>query len=537
MNNQPQQKPRRRSGKNLLASSSVTIGGTPLTHLIDADIFNEPTRERLDMGGNKWVRFFDQNDTFLKSLIAVVNNAPTLRRIINDKTNMVVGDGFIPVIGRPNSLLSSSKSQDTNFSDVQLSFIEDCISKVNLHQQNLQEVMAALAHDYDAFGNCFAELVRGEGFVYIYHVPVYMTAFRKAADDKVVKSVGLYDNWEEVPLASEGTQFANKGFREVPIYPAWSEKDEFGIDRSIIHIKQYAAGYFYWGLPEWIASKQWAEIEYYIQRFNSSKFENGFMPSGLLQFFGSMSGAEAKTLLEAIEKKFTGAGNNHKIFMQVLRDEKLRANWIPMSQSYDGEFLQLQELAASNIVTANRWSKSLAGFAQDGQLGTNQQLRQELEYIQNTVIKPRQNLMLSRIINPYIYEYTLVDSELPAGLQFNISNSLPVSFVGDINIDASLSVDEKRELLGYGPQEGGGESVDVLSIANAYGTGVRSGAITSQIEDEEFFRSIANLPPMSAAIQKVWLDEGVRRPITLKSTEEREAELEQTTTDGTNPTL
>ena len=115
--------------------------------------------------------------------------------------------------------------------------------------------------------------------------------------------------------------------------------------------------------------------------------------------------------------------------------------------------------------------------------------------------------------------------------------SLPVSFVGDINIDASLSVNEKRELLGYGPQEEGREALDVASIANAYGTGVRSGAITSQKEDEEFFRSIANLPPMSPAVQQVWLDEGVRRPITLKSTEEREAELQQTSTDGTNTTL
>ena len=404
------------------------------------------------MGGNKWVRFFDQNDTFLKSLIATVNNSPTLRRIINDKTNMVVGDGFIPVIGRASSLLTTRPSAEAQISQEQLDDIEMYIEQVNLHKQNLQEVLAALAFDFDAFGNCFAEIVRGDGFVYIYHVPVYMVGIRKAADDRSIKSVGIYDNWEEVPLGSEGTQFANKGFREIPLYPAFSDKED-GIDRSIIHIKQYAAGYFYWGLPEWIAALQWAEIEYFIQRFNSSNFENGFMPSGLLQIYGSMSPAEAKSLLEGIERKFTGAGNNHKIFMQVLRDEKLKANWVPMSQTYEGQFMQLQELAAANIVTANRWSKSLAGFAQEGQLGTNQQLRSELEYLQNTVIKPRQNLLLSRIINVFIYESTLVNNALPAGLQFNISNSLPVSFIGDIGIDAALTIDEKREILGYGALE------------------------------------------------------------------------------------
>jgi hypothetical protein len=71
----------------------------------------------------------------------------------------------------------------------------------------------------------------------------------------------------------------------------------------------------------------------------------------------------------------------------------------------------------------------------------------------NTVIKPRQNLLLSRIINPYIYESTLVNNDLPAGLQFNISNSLPVSFIGDIGIDAALTIDEKRDILGYGALE------------------------------------------------------------------------------------
>ena len=63
------------------------------TFLIDQDIFNEPSRERLQHRGEKWVRMFEQNDEFLKGLIACVNNSPTLRRIISDKVSMIVGDG------------------------------------------------------------------------------------------------------------------------------------------------------------------------------------------------------------------------------------------------------------------------------------------------------------------------------------------------------------------------------------------------------------------------------------------------------------
>jgi len=441
----------KRSQSPLLAS--VTLD-TSNTILVREDIFNEPSRERLDFTGAKWVRFFTQKDDFLKSLIAIVNNSPTLRRIIEDKTNMVVGDGFIPMKGKANTLLTTSMKGQI-ITDDSLNEIEDVISQVNLHGQNLQEVLAQLAFDYDAFGNSFCEIVKGkvgsEPFTYIYHVPVYNIGIRKAEADQIIKSVGIYDNWEEVPLTTDGIFYESEGFREVPMYPDF-KKFEDGTQRSVIHVKQYAAGYFYFGLPEWIGAKMWAEMEYRIQRFNTSKFENGFMPSGIMQFFGSITPAEAKKLVEGIESKFTGMANNHKLFVQVLRDEKLKANWIPTSKENEGEFLNLQNLAASAIVVANRWSKSLAGFATAGQLGTNQQIRQEMEYLQNTVIKPRQNLLLSKIINPFLKEISAYNPAF-IDLTFSISNTLPVSFMGDIAVEDNLTQDEKREILGYSPIE------------------------------------------------------------------------------------
>jgi capsid portal protein len=367
---------------------------------------------------------------------------------------MVVGDGFIPMKGKANTLLTTSMKGEV-ITDNSLNEIEDVISQVNLHGQNLQEVLAQLAFDYDAFGNSFCEIVKGkvgsEPFTYIYHVPVYNIGIRKAEADQLIKSVGIYDNWEEVPLTTDGVFYESEGFREVPMYPDF-KKFEDGTQRSVIHVKQYAAGYFYFGLPEWIGAKMWAEMEYRIQRFNTSKFENGFMPSGIMQFFGSITPAEAKKLVEGIESKFTGMANNHKLFVQVLRDEKLKANWIPTSKENEGEFLNLQNLAASAIVVANRWSKSLAGFATAGQLGSNQQIRQEMEYLQSTVIKPRQNLMLSKIINPYLAEIGLYNPALK-DVQFSISNTLPVSFMGDIVVEDNLTQDEKREILGYSPIE------------------------------------------------------------------------------------
>jgi hypothetical protein len=142
-------------------------------------------------------------------------------------------------------------------------------------------------------------------------------------------------------------------------------------------------------------------------------------------------------------------------------------------------------------------------------------------------------LFLSRVINPYL-ELSAQAGLIDRGIQFSISNSLPVSFMGEINIENNLTTDEKREVLGYGPmqesteQGGAATNLDIQGLISAYGVGVRAGSITAQRADEDYFREICGFPPASPEVDQVWESEGVRRPITLKSTEEREAELQST---------
>jgi hypothetical protein len=117
-----------RANRNLKRNQSPLLASVTLdtsnTMLVQEDIFNEPSRERLDFTGAKWVRFFTQKDDFLKSLIAIVNNSPTLRRIIEDKVNMVVGDGFIPMKGKSNTLLTTSMKGEV-ITDDSLNEIEE----------------------------------------------------------------------------------------------------------------------------------------------------------------------------------------------------------------------------------------------------------------------------------------------------------------------------------------------------------------------------------------------------------------------------
>ena len=65
---------------------------------------------------------------------------------------------------------------------------------------------------------------------------------------------------------------------------------------------------------------------------------------------------------------------------------------------------------------------------------------------------------------------------------------------------------------------------------DSYGVGVRAGSITPQTADESAFRDEAGLPPVSDAVEQAWIkDGGYRRPITLQSGAESQAEISEQT--------
>ena len=80
-------------------------------------------------------------------------------------------------------------------------------------------------------------------------------------------------------------------------------------------------------------------------------------------------------------------------------------------------------------------------------------MRRELEYLQNTVVKQRQNMFLSRFLNPFMQDSAEWMGAPWGGIYLGISNSLPVSFYGDFSVENALTQNEKRELLGYAPLE------------------------------------------------------------------------------------
>jgi hypothetical protein len=162
-----------------------------------------------------------------------------------------------------------------------------------------------------------------------------------------------------------------------------------------------------------------------------------------------MNEEEAEELIAGIDETFTDTGKNSKIFAQVLRDESYKMNVEILEDKSEGNYLELSKLSSQAIVTANRWTMSLAGFATSGKLGTNQQIRDEIEYVTNTVIKQIRRLLLQKVVNPYIKELNEAKGGKFKGMRLDIANLTPVSVASSLDPNKSLLTNEKRNLLGY----------------------------------------------------------------------------------------
>jgi hypothetical protein len=108
--------------------------------------------------------------------------------------------------------------------------------------------------------------------------------------------------------------------------------------------------------------------------------------------------------------------------------------------------MELQRLARENIISGHRWFASLAGISTAGQLGSNQQIRNEY----NIALK---GLVVPQFQTPLLKCYNDLLKILGIDLELGVMNIAPVGMEDRIKPKEVLTVNEQRELLGYEPIE------------------------------------------------------------------------------------
>ncbi len=324
----------------------------------------------------------------------------THRACITSKTKLCLGDGIMAANNK-----AKSKSE-----------------RINTNGESLNEVLKKLYADFWVGANVWVEIVKSGNDVFLYHKDP--TKVRLSNPKQGEKQVAvLYPNWGEIERKRQNS--LPKEAVKIPLYPEFS-KPEKGVQRSILHIKDYEIGFEDYGVPEWVGAytSGWLDIDYLTGKYNYSRFQNDFRPSALVDLVAPGTSDEDKERLASdLIKNFTGEDNNAKVIVQVLDsiDESTRITLL--NDLAEGSFTELQKLARENIITAHQYYASLAGIQTEGKLGSNQQIRTEFELAMKNTIGEVQRTILKRL------ETVLVNEKAVNPESLSIQTSLPVSFI------------------------------------------------------------------------------------------------------------
>ena len=295
-----------------------------------------------------------------KVLSAMSRCSTTHRRIINDKADYITGKGFT--------------------FDREVPLLESFVGCVNGGGESLRQLINKVAFDKSLFGNAFIEVVTDTDhtFLSLYHQDAVRC--RVAKDSAHIL---LHHNWDS---------YTPKEVSVLPIYPLFEQQSD-GTLRSIIHYKDYEPGFEHYGVPPYIAGLGVSAIAYKTDRWNISRLDNSFQPSGVMILDDAVDNeSDAERMVRNAEERFAGKPGQ---VMFIVKDgsESDNSRFVPISTTSDGDWEALHEQATNDIVVAHSWFRSLSGL--DYSTGFNsERILHEYEIALNTVILTEQEELL-----------------------------------------------------------------------------------------------------------------------------------------------
>lgn len=379
-----------------------------------------------------WVPFFeDSGNCFLEKLVSYYERSSTHRTAVNTKLTYTVGDGFI--INKKDG--SAYKKNDK---------LEAYLEQVNADGESLYDLFGRWALDHILTGNFAIETAEENGWLNIYHRDITEVRLGRPTKDGIKKAY-LSDFWEEI-----GNRNSPSNKQEVQQIPLFSFEEEQA--HALLYSKEYRPDRKYYGLPDYytLGGMKWINIEYKIPSYNLDRIDNKFMPAGLLTLIGEPpQGKSGEEYLREFLDRFTGEGNNSKLIAQLVTSEAQQPRYIEMNDEPEGIFKELQDLAVQNLLRAHRTHPALL-VETSGKLSNSSEVRTLFEIYMNTVIVNYQNALL-KPLNKLLEYAGFGDHTL------SISNVIPVSFIGQIDVNAVIRVNEARKELGLEPLEEQGE--------------------------------------------------------------------------------
>ena len=230
--------------------------------------------------------------------------------------------------------------------------------------------------------------------------------------------------------------------RYAPVkYPALDLEDRTE-PASVYQIKAYQPGIHYYGLPDYVGSTNYVELDREISTFHLNNIKNGLFPSMLLSFNnGVPTDEERRTIERHVNDKFSGSGNSGRLLISFNDGSDSAPQLTPVNPNdNDGMYEFLAKECTTKILAGHRvTSPLLFGIRGDGSgFGNNaEELRDSFSLFQNTVVKPFQRTLLDGL--EVLFAVNGID------LDFYFATLKPADFIDVQAVKAQGDEEQEKE--------------------------------------------------------------------------------------------
>jgi hypothetical protein len=249
-----------------------------------------------------------------------------------------------------------------------------------------KDALKRCALDLYLYGNSYFNIIWSQDrstISEVHHVPSATVRCGVANDEDQVEIYYHKANWADNSVAQ-------------PI-PKFSTSDRTAASQ-LLHIKTYNPMSFYYGLPMYLGSQNYIEVDAALGEFSLNSINNGFFPSTILSFNDGVPTQEERAELERlIYNKFGSASNAGKILM-TFNDSTENAPTVESFNISDQHkvFDYLSREVMIKILAGHRvTSPLLFGLRDGGGFGSNtDEMKSAYDLFYNTVVLPLQRIML-----------------------------------------------------------------------------------------------------------------------------------------------
>jgi len=416
------------------------------------------TPKILESAGKEWVSYGEDNNYF-QYLIDRYNGSAVNNAIITGISEQIYGEGLSA---------TDSNRKPLDYAKMRSIFKGEDLKRV--------------AVDYELFGMAAFNIVWNKGKTEILkakHLPMQNLRPEKAEEGEV-KAWFYSDDW---------TQHRKQKFTPRRIEAFTGARGE---ETQVMVLKRYASGFFYFSPVDYQGALQWAEIDEEIGNYHLTNIQQGFAPSMLINFNnGKPTDDEERAIERKVQSKLTGTdGKKVLLSFNDSNDTATTIETINISDASE-QYKFLSEEATTKIMVGHRvTSPMLFGIKDSSGLGNNaEELKTASQLFDNTVIKPKQNIILEAINEVLIINGIILNTFFKT-LQ-------PIEFVDTEGLNAEETEKETGIKMSKAPflsDELGDELLDELEIIGEENDAEEWELISEELVDttQEGFHQFAN---------------------------------------------